>query len=102
MDGGIYNNNPISIADSERKLIWPEISHTHPDLILSVGSGFNPHNTEAPEPEKAARTRSGSWSQLRALYQTCVDHLQSSIDSEHAWANYLDLVSPREWDSHRF
>jgi hypothetical protein len=38
-DGGLFHNNPAWIACQEFSKIWPDISSTHPDLLLSVGSG---------------------------------------------------------------
>ncbi len=46
-DGGLYHNNPIEIADIERKLIWPEMEHQYPDIVLSLGTGFNPASKKA-------------------------------------------------------
>ena len=39
LDGGLYFNNPVKVADSERKLIWPDVADKHPDILLSLGTG---------------------------------------------------------------
>lgn len=41
LDGALYYNNPIRVANHERKLIWPDVADSPPDLILSLGTGQN-------------------------------------------------------------
>ncbi|KAL9035741.1 MAG: hypothetical protein Q9214_006446 [Letrouitia sp. 1 TL-2023] len=41
LDGALYYNNPIKVANHERKLIWPDVADSPPDLILSLGTGQN-------------------------------------------------------------
>lgn len=40
MDGALYHNNPVRIADAEWKLIWSRSPVTHPDIMLSIGTGL--------------------------------------------------------------
>ncbi|KAE8443409.1 hypothetical protein EG329_001890 [Mollisiaceae sp. DMI_Dod_QoI] len=40
IDGAMEKNNPISIADSERKFIWPDKRENSRDIIVSVGAGY--------------------------------------------------------------
>lgn len=40
LDGGLYYNNPVKVANSERRMLWPDVAHAPPDIIiLSVGTG---------------------------------------------------------------
>ena len=39
LDGALYFNNPVKVADNERRLIWPDVADKHPDIILSLGTG---------------------------------------------------------------
>jgi len=39
-DGAMERNNPVSMADNERKFIWPDSSHHARDIILSIGTGY--------------------------------------------------------------
>lgn len=41
LDGAIYYNNPVKVADNERKLLWPDVAESSPDIILSIGTGMN-------------------------------------------------------------
>jgi patatin-like phospholipase/acyl hydrolase len=46
MDGGLYYNNPVKIANHERRLLWPDVAESHPDIMLSIGTGQNLQETE--------------------------------------------------------
>lgn len=58
LDGALYHNNPAHVANTERKLLWPDVADSHPDILLSLGTGTcaaigqetNDHQ-EAPEKE---------------------------------------------------
>lgn len=93
IDGGIRHNNPVVIADSERKLIWPDVEGLPPDILLSVGSG---HCSSLRLPSRLPKPtrRTGIGPNFKALYRIAVDHIESSLDSERAWHNYLELISP--------
>ena len=41
LDGALYYNNPVKVANNERKFLWPDTADAHPDLILSIGNGIN-------------------------------------------------------------
>ena len=41
LDGAIYYNNPVKVADNERKFLWPDVADSSPDIILSIGTGMN-------------------------------------------------------------
>jgi hypothetical protein len=37
----VYYNNPVKVANNERKILWPDVAEAPPDIILSVGTGMN-------------------------------------------------------------
>jgi patatin-like phospholipase/acyl hydrolase len=41
LDGALYNNNPVRVAHSERRMLWPDVSSKAPDIFLSIGTGQN-------------------------------------------------------------
>lgn len=41
LDGALYHNNPVRVADLERRLIWPNTESSPPDILLSIGTGCN-------------------------------------------------------------
>ena len=46
LDGAVFHNNPVRIANYESKLIWPDMEDCHPDILLSIGTGHNGMDTE--------------------------------------------------------
>lgn len=91
-DGAIYHNNPIQIADKERKLIWPDLENDFPDLVVSVGTTYN--SATPLSTEKVAVPRHGVFSHGKALYKIAVDHIASALDSEKAWHSYMNVLQP--------
>lgn len=41
LDGALYHNNPVRVADLERRLIWPDSESFLPDILLSIGTSCN-------------------------------------------------------------
>lgn len=80
MDGGIYYNNPIQVADRERKLIWPNLQADEPDVIVSLGTGLNP-DTKVSAEEKTSSPRSAIVSHAKWLVKIAADHVVASLDS---------------------
>jgi len=39
VDGALYYNNPASLAERERKLLWSDTEDSEPDILLSIGCG---------------------------------------------------------------
>ncbi|KAF2650662.1 hypothetical protein K491DRAFT_697115 [Lophiostoma macrostomum CBS 122681] len=46
IDGAIFHNNPVRIANYESKLIWPDVEELHPDILLSIGTAHNGKHTD--------------------------------------------------------
>lgn len=92
MDGAIYHNNPVQIADKERKLLWPGMAKEYPDLLVSLGSCYNPNSNvtrdDSPLPQ------SGFWSYGKSLLKIAYDHVMSALNSEEAWHAYMNVLSP--------
>ncbi|KAF9738488.1 hypothetical protein PMIN01_03771 [Paraphaeosphaeria minitans] len=38
VDGAIFHNNPVRIANYESKLLWPDVEDRHADVLLSLGT----------------------------------------------------------------
>lgn len=101
LDGGINHNNPVTIADSERKLLWPDVASSFPDIFLSIGSGHCPHRLFLRKTTKDFKRR-GPISNVKALYRIAVDHFESSLDAQAAWQSYIEVLAPPEDDKYRF
>ena len=46
LDGALYHNNPASVANHERKFLWPDVAENPPDILLSLGTGKNGRGVE--------------------------------------------------------
>lgn len=51
-DGGLCHNNPALVAREEIFKIWPQIGTAHPDVLLSIGSGYQDGNFQPEEHPK--------------------------------------------------
>ena len=71
------------------------MAHLPPDILLSIGSG---HCGKLKGPRRPLRTarKTGIGSHVKAFYRIAVDHIESSLDSQKAWRDYLALVSPEK------
>ncbi|CAM1501617.1 Fc.00g036010.m01.CDS01 [Cosmosporella sp. VM-42] len=109
LDGGLWHNNPIRIADSEAKAIWPDTKHTHPDMILSIGTGY--HETELNEsngtqaylervinesiPEAPGGSKRKSKRDLvYGVMEIGLSQFIRSLNSERIWHEWLQARAP--------
>ncbi|KAL3422983.1 hypothetical protein PVAG01_04730 [Phlyctema vagabunda] len=92
LDGAIYYNNPIVVADLERKLLWPADGVNLPDLILSIGTAMGPEHSSPLRKSTERSPRSLNIFGLghaKALADIALDHVRSSLDSEKTWSDYI-------------
>ena len=103
-DGGLYYNNPVEIADAERKMIWPESALDHPDIMLSIGTGYDSSkNLNNPMLVQSRRpTRLGLISNIKNLKRIAEDHIALSTESQRAWNAWYRMVSRSIDDQKRF
>ncbi|KAI0863768.1 hypothetical protein F4860DRAFT_521823 [Xylaria cubensis] len=80
-----FANNPVRIADSERKIIWPD--NQVPDLFLSIGTGSSPSLSRTGS-EQMNAPRKGIFSHGRHLYGIMRSTLEQTLDCEKAWDDY--------------
>lgn len=103
MDGAIYNNNPIQVADQERKLLWPHLADRPPDIILSVGTSYNPDSTRRKRMQRTSTLPLGkALGQVKNLLRIAMDTLASSLDSEKTWVDYIEVLNPPSQHRHRY
>ena len=88
-DGGLCHNNPAWLARQEAGQIWPELSNLHPDVLLSVGSGY-----VATSKQKTDVKPASWWSHTVDMFRSLggiqtikilKTTLLQNLDSEHAW-----------------
>ena len=58
LDGAVYHNNPVRIANYESKLLWPEAEERHPDILLSIGTAHHDSDIDGSHTTPADRARS--------------------------------------------
>ncbi|KAF8538877.1 hypothetical protein BDD12DRAFT_805831 [Trichophaea hybrida] len=75
---------PVHVADSESKLLWPH--HHHLDIVLSVGTGYEPHSSDSNEDYEAKDE--GYFNSLRRVLKHVLKH-----NSEKTWKGFL--ASPK-------
>lgn len=85
-------------------MIWPESALDHPDIVLSIGSGYNPNkNLNNAVPTKFSRpTRFGVISNIKNLKRIAKDHIAISTESQRTWNAWFRIVSRSVDDVNRF
>ena len=101
-DGGIYHNNPIKIADQERKLLWPHLADDPPDIILSIGTSYNSLSVRRKAPQQPYALRLGIINHGKQLLKIAMDHVASTLDSERVWNEYIDVLNLSSRNVHRY
>ena len=88
VDGAVYHNNPVRIAEQERKLIWPDIDDQYPDIVASIGTAFSPSLHRAESTRIAASARTGIIAHGTQLLGMAKNHIATSIECERIWADF--------------
>ncbi|KAI5209202.1 FabD/lysophospholipase-like protein [Aureobasidium subglaciale] len=114
LDGGLYHNNPVHVANRERKLLWPDLASKHPDLLLSIGTGRNLPEAPADVPErrsfskkseemsKPSPRKSGGLRRTLDTFGALYQRFDNILDAEQTWIEFeadvvgqaTDLPSP--------
>ncbi|RFU29557.1 hypothetical protein B7463_g6774, partial [Scytalidium lignicola] len=103
-DGALYHNNPIFVADSERKLIWPELAESPPDIMISIGTGYNVNKMSSHPTPKAnvSPPKHGLISHFKTFKRIAEDHVAVSLDSERTWHSWLQTLPTQQRNEKRF
>lgn len=86
VDGALYHNNPIRVADTEWKLIWTGGPTTHPDIMLSLGTGLAPEQDE--KSLKSPISKLGLIRNGKMLLKIARDHIEDALNCEKTWLEY--------------
>ena len=115
VDGAVYYNNPVRIAFLESKLLWRDVEDLHPDILLSIGTSHNGHDTtESAEPRNRLQKRArrdldpsilpetvdrrqgfGQWlrnSAVVQMVQVMVNRVDNILNSEQLWMEFRTWV----------
>lgn len=111
LDGAVFFNNPVRIANYESKLIWPDAEDRHPDILLSIGTGhcgadsegFNDNNykdrrrlpirkvvNQLATAGEAKRSTSSlkAFPELTSWFKIFKKRMESVLDSEMTWRDF--------------
>jgi hypothetical protein len=97
IDGAVHYNCPAVVVDSERRLIWDDVSEMPPDIFLSVGTGLSGDRKIAqsngllsPDPINKARLetlkRKKSASGLGYVWRAAHDIIDNQLNCEEIWS----------------
>ncbi|KAK8157183.1 hypothetical protein IWX90DRAFT_391173 [Phyllosticta citrichinensis] len=89
LDGAIYHNNPIAIAERERKLIWPTRPSEPPDVVLSIGTGSSPSMNRQESPVSPSVRHGGVIEYPKRLFRILRGVLNTSLDCERIWNEFM-------------
>jgi hypothetical protein len=89
-------SNPVEIADKERKLIWPDTEHYPPDIIISIGAGYDASSKRPLRRVNTWRPKSRSDDRL------ILDPSQSSSNAQDTWDHYKDSLPSKPRDDIRY
>jgi hypothetical protein len=95
IDGAMEKNNPVGIADSERKFIWPEKSENSRDIIVSIGTGYSTDYNGQPVKDSLSQMltpfdRVGFLNKL-ALFRLV---LSNTTNCEKMWNEFTHSLGP--------
>lgn len=82
-------NNPIFVADKERKVLWPEQAAEDPDLFLSIGTGFDPIRPADTTDESSQVPKSGIASYIRKMVKLGSAAVREDMNCETMWQEYI-------------
>jgi hypothetical protein len=113
----VFHNNPVRIANYESKLIWPDVEESHPDILLSIGTGHNGADTEGfvdasrsdrrrfhtkavlrkktwPEDRQPQRNRPALWAfpKVNSWVNVLFKRVDNLLDSEAIWRSFRSDV----------
>ena len=114
LDGALYHNNPIRVADLERRLIWPDTAGLPPDILLSIGTSCNTTIKDAArDAQHSQRENHDHWSnksnttkaskhglldwrrnggQTRKLFKVMKNRVESILDTEVTWLKFISDI----------
>ncbi|KAK7747804.1 hypothetical protein SLS62_008840 [Diatrype stigma] len=105
IDGAVHHNNPVRIADSERKILWPDAEV--PDIFLSIGTGssIELERVRSIGSEHMPAAQKGLLSHVQHLYGILRSNLEQNLDCDRAWDDYISSVTtafPKSFPHSRF
>ncbi|XP_014554875.1 hypothetical protein COCVIDRAFT_39346 [Bipolaris victoriae FI3] len=109
IDGAVKHNNPVRIANSETKFLWPDVEERYPDILLSVGTGYHESGVEGSSIAGSDRRRmqvrkaleltkkrskiSKVFPQVDSWFKFAKQRVEDILNSENIWRDFrTDVV----------
>lgn len=102
LDGALYHNNPVRVADLERRLIWPDSKFSPPDILLSVGTSCN--STTSQEAQKCLPSggtqenmskKVPKNTRMGKVIKILKNRVENILDAEIAWLEFMSDADAR-------
>ncbi|OCL09871.1 hypothetical protein AOQ84DRAFT_220281 [Glonium stellatum] len=91
IDGALFHNCPVQIAESERRLIWDDANGSPPDILLSVGTGRG----QQPSPAASAansEVKYKEWKRIgfiAKMWRVMAGRFDNILKCERIWEDYV-------------
>ncbi|RPA95785.1 FabD/lysophospholipase-like protein [Choiromyces venosus 120613-1] len=102
-DGGIKYNNPVVLANTERKIIWPEQKERDPDILLSIGTLWCDEDKSSSKDmdESSSKARFGLHRYARKVFNIAANAIEDDLDCEKTWSNFYESLNIAEEEGYR-
>ncbi|KAK3389280.1 hypothetical protein B0H63DRAFT_537088 [Podospora didyma] len=100
-DGAIHHNCPAWVAHYERQVLWEDVKHRQPDILLSLGTGLSSQpstqsaNVEAEIRKVERMHQKRSTSGFTYMWRTAYSIIDSQLNSEQTWHDYRSKMLPQ-------
>lgn len=93
IDGALYHNNPIVVAERERRKLWPDLPGLPPllpDLVISIGTGTTASPSPEPGNQHNSDRKTGFLDVFRRQHWVQVAHsiISSTTNAALAWDHF--------------
>lgn len=111
LDGALFHNNPVRVADLKRRLIWPNSKSSPPGILLSVGTSCNSATRrEAQKYQKSDRISTTSdpggaqenvfqkvqkTTQMGKVIKIMKNRVENILDTEIRWLKLCQMPTQR-------
>ena len=114
MDGALYHNNPVRVADFERRLIWPDSKFSPPDILLSLGTSCNsnnlqearkslPYHQQKPDGMPTRSSSGGTQEhtsnkvpEMSKVIKILKNRVENTLEAEISWLEFISDIDARE------
>lgn len=91
-------NNPVRLADDERRFIWPESSEHNRDIIVSIGTGCSTDYHGTPEKDQKLSSFLQGLQSLGIVRKVVIlkSVLQSTLNCQKMWHEFINSLGADE------